>query len=157
MLMMHALKNNYVQSAYRTSCWYSLPPFLYIYIGSYRSPSPSCVWCSVARFLLCWTGHLSHLPHCIHHHASCIQVSVDVTLIKQLVLLALSNQGCIASYLKWCGVSVAAVSTQQLYIEGSVCLLPKETFEITHLEFVSEATFSLVKNIFRNSWQAGFL
>ena len=87
MLMMHALKNNYVQSAYRTSCWYSLPPFLYIYIGSYRSPSPSCVWCSVARFLLCWTGHLSHLPHCIHHHTSCIQVSVDVTLINSLCCL----------------------------------------------------------------------
>jgi len=123
--MMHALKNNYVQPPYRTSCLYSFPPYMYVYIGSYRSPSPSWVWCSAARFLLCWTGHLSHLPHCIHHHASCIQVSVDVTLIKQLVLLALSNQGCIASYLKvvWrkccCSKHTAAIYRR-------VCVLASE-------------------------------
>ena len=71
-----------------------LNPFLYNCIGSHRRlcyPSPSCVWCSVARFFLCRTGHLSRLPHCIYHHTSCIQVSVHVTFMNSLCSSAISS------------------------------------------------------------------
>ena len=47
---------------------------LYMCIGSHWYSPPSCVWCSPARCLLCWTGHLFFMPYCIHDHTPCIQV-----------------------------------------------------------------------------------
>ena len=57
--------------------------YIHTYLGSHWYPPSFCVWCSPAKFLLCWTGHLSLVPHCIHHDTSCIRVSVECNFNEQ--------------------------------------------------------------------------
>ena len=67
--------------------------YIHTYLGSHWYPPPFCVWCSPAKFLLCWTGHLSLVPHCIRHDTSCIQVSAEVTLMNKLSLPSFVDKG----------------------------------------------------------------
>ena len=92
-------------------------------------PSPSCVWCCPAKFLLCWTSYISLVPHSIHRDTPCIQVSLKLTAF-------FADRGKISIFLlyhPWGSVLLPTGSKEYGYIRKLQQVYSMETFSEAQL------------------------